>query len=86
MVEILPGFSRESAEDYGYTDAQFVIYAMEHFILIALYTFLFGLAIVNIWNILIKQKRFKTLPLLAFYIFASLTIILRLIFILIIWS
>ena len=54
MGEILPGFSRASAEDYGYTYAEFVIYAVEHYILIGLYIFLFVLAIVNIWNILVK--------------------------------
>ena len=59
---------------------------MEHYILIGLYTFLFILAIVNIWNILIKQKRYKTLPLLGFYIFATLSIVFRIIYVILVWS
>ena len=63
-----------------------MIYAVEHYILIGLYTFLLVLVIVNIWTILIKQRRYKTLPLLAFYIFTLLNIVFRLVFIIIRWS
>ena len=83
MVSILPGFSRESS---GFTMTQFTIYAVEHYILIGLYTFAFVLVIVDIWTILIRQKRYKTIPLSAFYVFSFFTILLRLIFIIIIWS
>ena len=86
MGEILPGLSRESAEEYGFSGSQFVIYAIEHYILIGLYSFLLVLALVNIWTILIKQGRYKTLPLLFFYIFAFLSIFLRLILIIMAWS
>ena len=63
-----------------------MIYAVERYTLIGLYTFLLVLVIVNIWTILIKQKRCKTLPLVAFYIFAFLAIAFRLIYILIDWT
>ena len=59
---------------------------MEHYILIVLYTFLLVLTIVNIWKILIRQRRYKTLPLLAFYFFTLLTISFRLIYIVMEWS
>ena len=57
----------------------------EHYILIGLYTFLFILTIVNILKILIRQRRYKTLPLLAFYVFTFLSIGFRLTFCLIRW-
>ena len=83
MVSILPGLSRESSE---FTLTQFTIYAVEHYFLIGLYAFAFVLTIVNIWIILIKQKRYKTMPLSAFYIFSFITILLTLINIIIFWS
>ena len=63
-----------------------MIFVVEHYILIGLYTFLLVLVIVNIWTILIKQRRYKTLPLLAFYIFAFSTISLRLLYTIFCWS
>ena len=78
MTFILPGFERGSFEEYGWSDAQFVTYVVCFYMLIGLYMFLLVLAIVNIWTILIKQRRYKTLPLLAFYIFAVLSIAFRL--------
>ena len=56
-----------------------IIYAVEHYILIGLYTFLLVLGLLNFWNVIIKQKKYKSLPLLAFYIFAFIAISLRLI-------
>ena len=63
-----------------------MLYAVEHYILIGLYTFLFVLAILNIWKILIKQRRYKTLPLLAFYVFTFCAVALRLLYIIMLWS
>ena len=40
----------------------------------------------NIWKVIIKQKKYKTLPLLNFYIFAFLTVSLRLIYIIWCWT
>ena len=59
MGEVLSGYRRESSEDNELTEAQFVIYMVEHCILIGLYAFCLVLAIVNIWTILIKQKKYK---------------------------
>ena len=47
--------------------------------LVAVYSFLIVLALVNIWQILIKQGKYKTLPLLFFYIYSIIAIALRLI-------
>ena len=76
MAAILPGFSRESVE---FTKAQVVIYALERYMLIGLHIFLLFLVVLNIWTILIKQRRYKTLPILAFYILSFLTIACRLV-------
>ena len=55
------------------------IYAAEHYCLIGLFFFLLVLVNMNMWNIIIQQKKYKTLPLLAFYIFAFLTISFKLV-------
>ena len=56
-----------------------IIYDCEQYFLIALYFLLTVILIVNTWQILIKQKKYKTLPLLNFYLFAWVGIPLRLI-------
>ena len=53
---------------------------MEHYLLIALYIFLFFLVQANIWEIIYKQKKYTTLPLLFFYIFADICITLRVVY------
>lgn len=55
------------------------IYAAEHYCLIGLFFFLLVLVNVNMWNIIIRQKKYNTLPLLAFYIFAFLAISFKLV-------
>ena len=62
------------------------IYASEHYLLIGLNFFLFFLVLLNIWQILIKQRRYKTLPLLFFYIFAFIAIACRLVYHIFSWS
>ena len=56
-----------------------IIFATEHYVLIGLYAFLFVLVNLNGWMIIIRQKRFKNLPLTSFYIFAYIAIAMRLI-------
>ena len=76
MSTILPNLS---CDWFDVSTTKYVIYAIEHYILIGLYTFLLGLAVFNIWTILIKQRRYKTWPLTFFYVFAFLAIFFRLI-------
>ena len=85
MVVILPGLDTDHYSN-DLTEAQIVSFVVERYLLIGLYTFLFVLVIVNIWNILIKQKKYKTLPLTAFYIFAYFSITFRLIYIILEFS
>ena len=78
MCTILPYLN---CDWFGVSTTKVVIYAIEHYILIGLYIFLLGLAISNIWTILIKQRRYKTCPLLFFYIFTFMAIAFRLTYI-----
>ena len=82
MVSILPNFDEENN---NFSSAQVWIYAVERYILIGLYTFLLVLTIVNIWSILIKQGKYKTWLLLAFYIYAFVNITFRVIWLIMEW-
>ena len=76
---MLPGLD-ELATKYGYSQVQIrVIAANLYFIL------LIGLLVLlwlmrNIWTILVKQGKFKVLPLLTFYIVATTLILIRIVF------
>ena len=77
-MQILPGFAAHGGKSF-LSSNQLIIYAVEHYILIGLYTYLLVLVLMNFWNIIIRQKKYKSLPLLTFYIFASIAISFRLI-------
>ena len=62
-----------------------MIYAVEHYLLLGLYALLMVQVLVNTWTILMKQRRYKTVPLCAFYIFAFIAIGSRFIYIIIDW-
>ena len=51
-MEILPGFKTDEYAQMG--DTQAIIYAVEHYLLIGLYTFLFVLINVNVWSFIIR--------------------------------
>ena len=53
---------------------------------IATYILLVVLALRNIWSILIKQREYKNLPILAFYSYALLAVTLRPIMIIWYWT
>ena len=59
------------------TPVQQVILLVEHWILFGLYTGLFVLCLVNVWNILVKLGKWKVLPLLCFYVMSTISIGLR---------
>ena len=74
-MQILPGFADEQKE---FTEGQLIVFATEHYMLILLYFCLLCLIIYNVWCFLIRQKKYKTIPLLFFYIFAFFAVLLRL--------
>ena len=80
MCKILPNLS---CDRFDVSTTKVVLYSIEHFILIGLNILLLSLAIYNIWTILIKQKKYKTWPLLFFYIFTFITVALRIIWLIV---
>ena len=64
-MAILPGYDEVSSQ---MSDTQFSVYMSIHWFLILFYAVLIMITIANIWQILIKQDRWKTLPLLVFYL------------------
>ena len=78
MCTLLPNLT---CDWFEVSTAKVVIFAVEHYLLIGLYAFLLVLVVLNIWIILIRQRRYKTLPLLAFYVYSFFAILFRLIYI-----
>ena len=74
-MAILPGFD-ENVKPYM-TKAQYDVYLSFHWLLIFFYASLTALVVFNIWQILVKQGRWRTFPLLAFYIFVFIAVVLR---------
>ena len=56
---------------------EYIILVIFHSMVSILYFVLLVLLFMNIWQILIKQGKWRTIPLLFFYIFAFLAIIIR---------
>ena len=54
-----------------------IVFGVEHIIVMTLWAFLTWLVVSNIWLIMIKQKRWKTPPLLLFYVLTFIAIVLR---------
>ena len=53
---------------------------------IATYGFLMALLVRNIWVILYQLKEYKNIPLLAFYVFATISLSFRLVYLICYWS
>ena len=83
MPAILPGFT---AEHSHMDPTQVKIYATEHYLLIGLFMFLLGLDLLNIYRIILKQGKWRTGLLLFFYIFSFISIVLRLVYLIVMWS
>ena len=58
---------------------QYRSWVTEHMIVIILFCLLLILALTHIWQVLYKQGRWSTLPLTFFYIFAVISISLRIV-------
>lgn len=73
-MAILPGF--DDIKPY-LSVTQFRVYVSVHWLLILFYGVLIVITVANIWQILVKQKRWKQLPMLFFYIFVFIGVVLR---------
>ena len=78
----LPGFKQKYVEKLGWSRAELVSYLFLDYTVIALYALLLALAFRNVWFILVKQREYRNLPILMFYIFALIAMTLRLVFLL----
>ena len=74
-MAILPGFDEFLKPNL--TSAQFRFYVSFNWIMILFFAGLMVLLVANIWTILIKQGRWKTLPLLLFYTLTFIAVVVR---------
>ena len=74
-MAILPGFD-ENVKPY-LTNTQYGVFMTVHWLLIMFYAGLTVLIVINVWQILVKQGRWRKLPLLVFYIFVFMAVVLR---------
>ena len=72
----LPGFDYALGQ-FDWTRAELITYLTAYYVTIAIYCSLVLLALLNIWMIIVKQKEYKNLPILMFYAFALVSVILR---------
>ena len=67
----LPGFSTFAKE---FTQVEEVIYLIMHYIVIGLNIFVLYMILKNIWQIIIKKKKYENIPFLFFYMFSGIAI------------
>ena len=73
-MPILPGF--DTLKEY-YSPTKYWGYTVLHWFVLLLYTALTVLVTVNIYKYIIKDKKWKIIPLLFFYILAFISITFR---------
>lgn len=64
---------------FNFTQAQYAVHMTLLWINIVLFTALLVIVVLNSWQILLKQGKWRTRPLLIFYVMALLSVVLRLI-------
>ena len=77
MKNIIPYLVDFTEPPYLITDAQAYTLAVSSYLLSIIYVLLLMLNIRNIWFILMKQERYKVIPLTAFYMITTLLCIFR---------
>ena len=75
-MTIFPFISNQKDE---MSRTQYIMVIIVYYISILIYVAAFFLTILNIWQILIKQEKWKTMPLLVFYIYSFMAISIRLV-------
>ena len=71
---------------WHWSNSQKIAYTTLWYLILAVYFFLIILALRNIWVILVKQREYKNLPILAYYAFAFIAVSLRPIYVIGYWS
>ena len=85
-MAFLPELDKEFIASIGWTQAEFIAYLSLYYPLIAIYILLVALALRNIWSIIVRQREYKNLPILMFYVFALIAVTLRPIFLIFSWT
>ena len=80
MTFLLPQ-SDEWASLFGWSRNQKIALITVNYLVLATYCFLVALTLRNIVVILVKQREYKNLPILAFYFYSLLAVILRTIYV-----
>ena len=65
------------AEENGFSDAQIKWLAACQYLILLVELLVFGWLIYNILSILVRQGRYKSLPLLTFYMLATVLLVVR---------
>ena len=76
-MAILPGLDAFAVQ-YGYSDAEKRWIAAAQYFTIALILFVLAWLLYNAWNLLIRRGKYKVIPLLIFYIVATILALERL--------
>ena len=67
-------------KDYDHlSDAEYAIWKSGEVLLLILFCMILLLMVINIESFLIKQRRWKNKPLLSFYIYGVISVVLRII-------
>ena len=85
-MAFLPGYFEEVANYYGWTHTQKIVSLAIDYLVIGTYGILVVLGLRNIYEILFKQKEYKNLPILMFYIYAMVAVIIRFFTVLFLWE
>ena len=78
MIELIPNLEQLTKEPFDLTVAQAYGVAVEVWLLIVVFLAMLLLTLMNIWDILIRQKRWSVVPLSLFYVLIVMFIVARL--------
>lgn len=70
-------FTAYEEEPFNLGPVQYKVHLSLTWVVILMNVALFALAVVNFWNIIIKQGKWRTMPLLTFYVFSIIAIATR---------
>ena len=85
-MPFIPDDFDEIVSMLNWSRSQKIAYTTLWYLILAIYGSLILLALRNIWAILLKQREYKNLPILAYYAFALIAVSLRLVYVIGYWT
>ena len=82
-MALLPGYFEAYTIDWSIGEK--IAYVCLDYLVIGLFIALLALNLHNIWSIVVGQREYKNLPILLFYVFALIAILLRMVWLLTFW-